>query len=157
MNENCYSKREWQQLDDDIQKRLRSLADEIHAVAPAVKPRFSKTVTELFPLFSYVSFKRSDDESIIVGVDIAPENGAWRIDADVSDEEEGTIYFELPRTPFSVATFEELKDRVLHTLEQLIDGGKLVLLRLFGTPAPVLVSQAGSLPEFAPKPPISVE
>jgi hypothetical protein len=143
MTENHYSEAEWQELDDEIQKRFRALADEISAAAP-VEPRFGKTVTELFPLFSYVSFRRPKAKSceyIIVGVDIAPENGQWRIHADISDEEEGTIFFELPRTPFTVSSFAQLKDSVLDTLEQLIDGGKPALLRLFGSSPPVMPGQ----------------
>ena len=154
MTENHCSEAEWQSLDEEIQKRFRVLSDEIGAVPPSVQPRFGKTVTELFPLFSFVSFRRphaADGEYIIVGVDIAFENGQWRIHADVSDEEEGTIFFELPRTPFSVATFDDLKNRVLRTVDQLIGGGKPVLLRLFASPPPVLPSQAASFPQVAPK------
>ena len=154
MSENRYSEAEWQVLDDEIQNRFQTLADAIHAAAPSVKPRFGKTVTDLFPLFTYVSFKRprsEDGEYIIVGVDIAFENAQWRVHADISDEEEGTIYFELPRTPFSASSFEELKDRVSAIVEQLIQGGTPVLLRLFGTPASVPTSSAVNVPEVARK------
>ena len=133
MTKNHCSEAEWQTLDDEIQARFRALVDEIGELTPSVLPRFGKTVTDLFPLFSYVSFRRPHakvGEYIIVGVDIAHENGQWRIHADVSDEEEGTIFFELPRTPFSVATFEELRKRVLARTDELIAYGKPLLVQL---------------------------
>lgn len=154
MNKPGYSDQEWQTLHEEIQKRFRVLAAEIQAAAPSAEPRFGKTVTRLFPLFSHMSFsltRAGAGTDIIVGVDIASENGQWRIDADISDEEDGTIYFELPRTPFSIATFDELRGRVLLAVEQLVNGGKPALLRLFGAAAPVLPSQAASLPEAARK------
>jgi hypothetical protein len=154
MNENRFTAADWEQLHEEIQKRLRGLADEVCAMASWVKPRFSKTVTEVIPLFSYVSFRRpevGEGEYIIVGADVIPQNGQWRIDADIADEEGGTIYFELPNAPFSVSSFAELRAHVLATTDELIARGKPVLLRLFGTPAPVVASQAASLPEVARK------
>lgn len=151
MSERLFSEAEWLTLDDEIQKRLRALSNQIRESAPVVEPHFGKTVTKLFPLFSYVTFKRSDDECIIVGVDIGLADGQWRIDADVSDEESGTVYFELPNTPFSASSFQELRDRLLRTTDQLIAGGKAVLLRLFGSPAAVPSGRAAALPDVARK------
>lgn len=154
MNPQSYTEQEWQSLHEEIQERFRTLAAEVQAVAPAAEPRFGKTVTKRFPLFSHVSFplvRAGTCNDIIVGVDIGPDDGQWRIDADISDEEEGTIYFELPRTPFSAATFDELRGRVLATTDELISRGKPVLLRLFGAPAPVVAHAAASFPEIAPK------
>ena len=152
MNENHYSEQEWQTLHEEIQARFRALANEVQAVAPSAQPSFGKTVTKLFPLFSHLSFALTQDgccNDIIVGVDIAPEDGQWRIHADISDEEEGTIYFELPRTPFSVASFEELRDRTLGSVEQLIHEGKPALFQLLGTPTSVLPTQVSNLTDVA--------
>lgn len=133
MNGNRFNPTDWEDLHNEIQKRLRALADEICAMAPSVQPRFSKTVTEIIPLFSYVRFRRpmvAEGEYIIVGTDVIPQDGQWRIDADIADEEEGTIFFELPSEPFSVASFEELRKRVLATTDELIAYGKPLLLQL---------------------------
>jgi hypothetical protein len=154
MNQNRFSETQWESLHEEIQRHFRTLADEMSTIAPAVKPHFNKTATELFPLFSYLSFHLpnvDEAEYIIVGVDIGLDNGQWRIDADICDEEEGTIYFELPRTPFSVANFDELKHRVLHTTDQLISGGKPVLLKLLSERAPVMPTPPGVAPEVTQK------
>ncbi len=154
MNKNRFSEADWEGLHNEIQKRLHVLACDICAIAPSAEPRFSKTVTEVIPLFSYVRFRRplaDEREYILVGANVLPHQGQWRIDADISDEEDGTIYFELPNMPFSAASFEELKDRVLRTLEQLMILGKPVLYRLFGATAPVLPSQDSTVSSIAGK------
>jgi hypothetical protein len=151
MSTQTFSELEWQALHEEIQKQFRALAAE---VAPAAKPRYGKTATKLFPLFSHMSFtvaKAGRSSEIIVGVDVGPENGKWRIDADICDEEDGTIYFELPRTPFSVVNFDELKDRVLRTTEQLISGGKPVLAGLLNGAAPVMPTQSAAAPQVTQK------
>jgi hypothetical protein len=155
MSEHRFTEAQWQSLHEEIQKRLRALADEVHAIAPSANPRFNKTVTERFPLFSYVSFHRPDvveAERIIVGVDVSREEAAWRISADICDEEEGTIFFELPRTIGSVSTFAELQDRVLQITEQLIKEGKPALFRIFGGTAIAVPAHAAMLlPDVAQK------
>lgn len=154
MNVNRFSAADWEELHNEIQKRLRVLADEICAISPSAKPRFSKTVTEVIPLYSYVSFRRplvDEGEYIIVGANVLPQNGQWRIDADIADEEDGTIFFELPNAPFSVSSFAELRARVLATTDDLIARGKPALLRLFGSPAAVPSSAAAALPDVARK------
>jgi hypothetical protein len=78
MNESQYSEQVWQTLHEEIQKRFRVLAADVQAVAPSAKPRYGKTVTKRFPLFSHVSFSLVQDgagNEIIVGVDIGPEDG----------------------------------------------------------------------------------
>jgi hypothetical protein len=133
MTANRFRDADWEELHKDIQKRLRFLADEICATVPAAKPRFSKTVTEFIPLFSYVSFRRplvDEGEYIIVGVNVIPVDDQWRIDADIADEEEGTIFFELPNASFAVSSFDELRKRVLDTTDELVAYGKSLLLQL---------------------------
>ncbi len=131
MNANPYSEIQWQSLNDEIQQRFRVLAAQLLAVSPHCNPRFGKTVTKIFPLFSHVSFKRNDadDLDIIVGVDIAQHEGQWQIIADITEEETGNIYFELPSPAFLVSSFEELQDRVLRDSESLISRGTPILLR----------------------------
>ncbi len=152
MSIQTYSETEWQTLHEEIQKRFRALIDELRAAALEVHVRCGRTGTQLF-FFSHVSFNkvRTGDNDVIVGVDVICMNGQWRIDADISEEEEGTIFFELPNTPFSVSSFDELRVRVLAATDELIKGGKPVLLRLFGATTPILPSQPASLPEVAPK------
>lgn len=150
MNENLYSEQEWRTLHEEIQKRLRALAAQ---VSPS-PPRFGKTVTKLFPLFSHMSFSPTNmggHDDIIVGVDIAPNDGQWQIDADVSEEESGTVFFELPNAPFSVSSFQELTDQVLHTVDQLTAGAKPVLLRLLGSSTAVMPSQIATASNLANK------
>lgn len=162
MNEQPFSEVEWQGLHDEIQKRLYVLAEEVRATIRSIEPRFGKTVTKRFPLFSYVGFKWSpsdDDEHILVGVDIGPHDGQWRIDADVCGEESGTVYFELPNPFFAVASFEEMRNRVLAATDQLLAGGRPVLLRLLASLAapsrpssvPSAASQSPGMPEVAAK------
>ena len=154
MIEQHYSDQEWQALHEEIQMRFRALAGEVQLAAPSVQPEYGKTVTKRFPLFSHVSFPLQTagaSNDIIVGVDIGPENGQWQIDADICEETEGTIYFELPRTPFSVSSFDELRERVLAATDELVARGKPVLLRLFGASTPVLPGLGGGLPEVARK------
>ncbi len=161
MSEQTFGDAEWQGLHDEIQKRLRVLADEVCTAIQSIEPRFGKTVTKRFPLFSYVGFKWSpsdDDEHILVGVDIGPHDGKWRIDADVCGEESGTVYFELPNPLFAVASFEEMRNRVLSATDQLLAGGKPVLLRLLASLAapsrlsvPSAASQSAGMPEAAAK------
>jgi hypothetical protein len=153
MSENGFNTADWEELHNEIQKRLRALADEICTMTPLVRPHFSKTVTEVISLFSYVSFQRplvGEGEYIIFGVDIIPQNGQWRIDADIADEEEGTIFFELPNEPFSVASFEGLRKRVLATTDELIAYGKPLLLQLCAstvTPPPMPFDSTASIAE----------
>jgi hypothetical protein len=152
MNENCYSEHDWQALHEEIQKRFRTLAAQVPATA--VPPRFGKTVTKLFPLFSHMSFSPTSvvgRDDIIVGVDIAPKDGQWRIDADVCEEESGTIFFELPNAPFSVSSFQELTDQVLRTVDQLTAGAKPVLIRLLGSAAAVMPGQVATAPNLTNK------
>jgi hypothetical protein len=135
MNTQNYTEQEWQALHEKIQQRFQALAIEVERLAPAVYAEFGKTVTSRFPLFSHVSFNVAPENTrsdVIVGVDIGPEDGQWRIDADVCDEEDGTIYFELPNMPFSASSVQELTDRVLRTTDELVAGAKPVLLRLLG-------------------------
>ena len=132
------------------------------AAIQSVEPRFGKTVTKRFPLFSYVGFKWSpsdDDEHILVGIDIGPHDGQWRIDADICGEESGTVYFELPNPLFVVASFEEMRNRALTATDQLLAGGKPVLLRLLASLAApsrpssvsIAASESAGMPEVAPK------
>lgn len=154
MNEQHYGDQEWQSLHEEIQQRFRALAGELQRAAPSVKPEYGKTVTKRFPLFSHMSFPLQtggESHDIIVGIDIGPENEQWQIDADICEETEGTVYFELPRTPFSASSFAELRARVLAATDELIARGKPTLLRLFASPAPVLPSPAASFPQVAPK------
>ena len=162
MSEQPFSETQWQGLHDEIQKRLHVLAEEVRAAIQSIEPRFGKTVTKRFPLFSYVGFQWSpsdDDEHILVGVDIGPHDGQWRIDADVCGEESGTVYFELPNPLFAVASFAEMRNRVLTATDQLLAGGKPVLLRLlasFAVPSsqssvPSAPSQSAGMPEVARK------
>ena len=152
MSIQTYNETQWQALHEEIQQRFRALIDKVNTATPGVQVRCGRTGTQLF-LFSHVSFNkvRTGDNDIIVGVDIISMDGQWRIDADVSEEEEGTIFFELPNPPFSVSSFNELRVRVLAATDELINGGKPVLLQLFGVPTPRLPSQPASLREVAPK------
>ena len=154
MSAQIFSEREWQALHEEVQKRFHLLVDEMQAAAPYIQPKYGMTVTKRFPLFSHVSFPLQSagaTSDIIVGVDIGPEDAQWRIDADICEETEGTVYFELPRTPFSVSSFAELYERVLATTDELVARGKPVLLRLFGSPPPVVPSQCAGVPEVARK------
>jgi hypothetical protein len=133
MSTQIFSDQEWQTLHEEIERRFRVLAAEVARVAPKVGAEYGKTVTKRFPLFSHLSFnvvRGGVANDIIVGVDIGPEDGQWRIDADISDEEEGTVYLELPSVPFSVSSFEELQKRALVITDELIACGKPLLLQL---------------------------
>ena len=56
MNEkHGYSEQEWQELHGDIQQRLGSAAEEIQAAIPSLRVISGKTMTKLFPLFSFRS------------------------------------------------------------------------------------------------------
>jgi hypothetical protein len=149
MSENhVYSEVEWQLLHAEIQQRLGSAAEEIQAVSPSLQVISGKTMTKLFPLFSFVRFKSakgSGIEDMLMGVEIVPDGTHWRIDANVCAEESGEIYFELPVAPFAAASFEQLKIGVLRTVEQLAIGAKPVLLGLFSSTEPVLPGAAASL------------
>ncbi len=145
MNANQYSEDKWRLLNDEIHKRFRILAAQILVVAPRCNPRFGKTVTKVFPLFSHVSFKRDDDIDIIVGVDISLHDGQWQIIADITEEESGTIYFELSNLLFRASSFEELQDRVLRDTELLISRGTPILLRQLEPTVPGVLNQTVDL------------
>lgn len=154
MKDNRFSTPEWEALHVEIQDRLQGLAHDLGSMAPSVRPRFGKTMTDVIALFSYVSFQRprvDEGEYIIVGVDVIPQGTQWRIDADIGDEEDGTIYFELPNEPFSVSSFAELRERVLRATDELISGGRPVLLRLFGATMPPATRSGAVTPELAPR------
>jgi len=155
MNTQTYSEQEWQTLHEEMQTCFHALAAEVNRLAPSAQPEYGKTVTKRFPLFSHVSFNLVPDgarSDIIVGVDIGLEDGQWRIDADIVDEVDGTIYFELPNTPFPAASFDELRQRAMATTDELIARGRPVLLRLFGSAGPLLPNQSAMMPNLAPKP-----
>lgn len=154
MIEQPYSDQEWQALHEEIQKRFRALAGEVRLAAQSVQPQYGKTITKRFPLFSHVSFPLQNagaSNDIIVGVDIGSENGQWQIDADVCEEESGTIFFELPNAPFSASSFQELTDQVLRTVDRLTAGARPVLSRLLGASTSVLPSQPATVTNLANK------
>lgn len=129
---------DWLALHEEIQTRFHRLTEEVAAVNPGVTPRYGKTIATRIPLFSYVSFRRpnvADSENVIVGVTPVFEGGKWFIAADVSDEEEGTIFFEFPRTPFAATTFDELRKNLLNTVDQFLVPCKPVLMRLLSPPS----------------------
>ena len=153
MSDHTYSEEEWQSLHEEIQQRFRTLAVEIKSVSPRALIEYGKSGTKLFPLFSHMSFNETQagDNDIIVGMSIIRVDGQWRIDADISEEEVGTIYLELPNAQFSVSCFDELCERVLSATDDLITRGKPLLLRLFGSPPPVMPSSAVGMPGVARK------
>lgn len=150
-----YSDLQWQTLHQEIQARLRSVAEQVKACAPSLDLAYGKTVTERFPLFSFLRFKPgkgSGREDTLMGIELVPDGPQqWRLDADVAAEESGEIYFELPSISLTATNFEEFRAGVLRTVDQLVSGGKPALLRLFGSSALAPSSPAAVLPDVARK------
>lgn len=149
-----YSNDEWLCLHANIQQRFGSAVEEIRAAVPSLQVVSGKTMTELFPLFSFVRFKpanTSGREDVLMGIEVVPDGvQRWRIDADVAAEESGEIFFELPATSLTATTFEELEIGVMRVVDQLITNGKPVVQQLFGS-SPTLPSQPVNVADFAHK------
>ena len=155
MTQHNLTPQDFDRLHEAAQKIFEALAKKARLRFPALEASFGRTVTQKFPLYTYVTFEdkaRPEIDPVVVGIDVRVDTGIILLQADIAGEETGKGYFDLPKKelPFGSDQGAALKE-VVSAAQQLADNTVPVLLRVFGSPAPVVANQAASLPEVAPK------
>ena len=90
---------DWETINSSVQDVLQELAAEVQRRRPEIQPRFGRTLTHLL-LFSYCAFETpsaSPIDPVIAGIDFrSQKRKAIVVRADLSGEESGKIWVELP-------------------------------------------------------------
>ena len=155
MTQNHLTPDDFDRMGAAVQKVFEGLSYKVQARFPALNAIFGHTTTEKFPLYSYVTFEdkaRPEIDPVVVGVDVRVDTGEIIIQAHIMGEETGAGHYTVPKKelPFASDHSVVLKE-VVNPAQQLADNTMLILLRVFGSPTPVLASQATSLPQVSPK------
>lgn len=119
-NDSANTDIDWEEIHRSVQTGLRRLARAVMRSRPEVRSYFGRTITHLL-LFSYCTFEvpsLPELDSIVAGVDFSasPEGGTIVVHADLSGEESGVVWLNLP--PVKVPAKKELLRRAGETLAQ---------------------------------------
>jgi hypothetical protein len=92
---------DWNQVNRIVQREFRTLAGEVRRRWPHIRARAGRTSGRVFFLFAYCTFDVPEDHGIdpvVVGINFGPtpHGGAVVVQGDISGEESGKVYYELP-------------------------------------------------------------
>jgi hypothetical protein len=126
---------DFDQLHEAVQRIFEASARKIQRRFPGLSASFGRTVTQKFPLYSYVTFEdkaRADIDPVVVGIDVRVDAGRFQLIADIAGEETGKVHHELPDREMAFGTdVNAVRTEVVNAARQLCDATAAVLERVF--------------------------